>query len=64
MAEALALHPEAPPIAAIKAWAEALNDDQVLERQERLGRLGRRSDLQQLDTVVRGLLEEVRQQSE
>jgi hypothetical protein len=41
-----------------------MDDDELLERQERLGRLGHRRDLQRLDTVVRGLLDEVTRQIE
>jgi hypothetical protein len=60
MVEALALHQDAPPVATITAWAQALDDDQVLERHERLARFRHRTQLRQLDTVVRTMLDEIR----
>jgi hypothetical protein len=64
MVDALSVHPDAPPVAAIAAWAEALDDEQVLERQEQLARFRHRVQLRRLDTVVRKLLDEVRRHSD
>ncbi|GIH02921.1 hypothetical protein Rhe02_09880 [Rhizocola hellebori] len=64
MVETLALHPDAPPAAVIKTWAEAMNDDQILQRHESLARLGSPDKLRQLHTVMLNLLEEVRQHDE
>lgn len=60
LVETLALDPSGPDVSKLTAWVAALDDAEVLERQDRLGTVAKRQDLPAVQRVVQELLDEAR----
>lgn len=58
LVEILAQHRSRPELHVVETWMDTLDDDQVLERQDRLAISARNSDLKGIDAVMQELLAE------